>query len=136
MRAMVLTMSLGLLALCGKSAAQDTVDPQGEALLAKMLDGYVAGEPVRCLTRFRLQNADIVDGTAVVFRVGGTYYVNRPQIGAETLDERDILVSLPRPLSALCKDDEFDVVDRGSGAPSGLVRLDAFVPYERAKPTP
>lgn len=126
MRAWLAAASLALLALPGAANA----DPKGEAELAKMLDGRVAGKPVTCLPT-RLTRSTVIDGTAIVYRSGSTLYVNRPRTGADQLDSDDILI-IKQLSSQLCSIDKIDLVDRGSRMWRGFVVLDAFVPY--AKP--
>lgn len=50
----------------------------GEQQLAKILDGRVAGKPVTCIPLNQAQSTQIIDKTAIIYRVGSTYYVNRP----------------------------------------------------------
>ena len=61
----------------GAAAAGDAVE-KGAARLAKMLEGRVAGEPVRCITTFRSNTPEIIDRVALVHRDGKTIYVGRP----------------------------------------------------------
>ncbi|MCP3733093.1 hypothetical protein M9978_22050 [Sphingomonas sp. MG17] len=132
MRALLTAASLAVLALPGAAMAGDKPDPKGEAQLEKMLEGRVAGKPVKCLTNHTLQNATVIDRTAIVYRVGSKLYVNRPTSGADRLDDDDILVTTLYG-SQLCNIDKIDLVDRGSRMWSGFVLLGEFVPYERVR---
>ena len=60
----------------GVPAAASNV--KGVAKLAQIIDGRVAGEPVRCLDSTQRRNLEIVDRTALVFKDGDTLYVSRP----------------------------------------------------------
>jgi len=105
----------------------------GEAALAKAIAGRVAGKPVSCINQPSIRSSQVIDGTAIVYEVGGTLYVNRPRIGAESLDDDDILVS--RTVGAqLCSLDTIDLVDNASRINQGFVSLGDFVPYTKAKP--
>jgi len=102
----------------------------GEAQLAKMIDGRVAGKPVDCLSLTQIRSTEIIDRTAIVYTgSNGTLYVNRPS-GANFLDDDDILVSEPRG-GQTCRIDIVRLIDRGSRMPSGSIGLNDFVPYPR-----
>ncbi|TVV74079.1 hypothetical protein FOY91_10820 [Sphingomonas solaris] len=127
------SLILGLLlaaAAMPAAAAPARDNAKGEASLAKMLAGRVPGPPVDCLTTNRIQSSEIVDRTAIVYRVGGTLYVNRPQSGVESLDRGDILV-ISTSLPQLCSIDVVRLIDQTSRFHSGFVGLGPFVPYAR-----
>lgn len=132
MRALLTAASLALLALPGAAMAEGKVNPKGEAQLAKMLEGRVAGKPVKCLTNHLLRDSTVIDRTAIVYRSGSKLYVNRPRGGADQLDDDDILVTQLYG-SQLCNVDKIDLIDRGSRMWSGFVLLGDFVPYERVR---
>lgn len=134
MRALLTAASLALLALPGAAIAGDKAEPnaKGEAQLAKMLEGRVAGKPINCITNSMLRDSTVIDKTAIVYRSGSKLYVNRPRSGAQQLGGDDILVTQIYG-SQLCNVDKVDLVDRGSRMWSGFVLLGDFVPYERVK---
>ena len=118
-------------------AAQDdapeqapVVNAKAEKKLAKRLEGHVAGEPVDCLPYTRTTRATIYDETAIVYKVGSTLYVNRPDRGARQLDDFDVMVVTHRGSTRLCDIDTVELRDR-SGFYSGTVFLGKFVPYRR-----
>ncbi len=124
-----LAASLAGLALAAVPAAAD--DAKGEADLAKLLEGRVAGEPVKCLGSTRRDGATIIDGTALVFREGGTIYVNRPA-GADMLDWDDLPVFRLFG-SSLCARDQVELRDRSTLTPGPILLLGEFVPYRRVQ---
>lgn len=132
MRALLTAASLALLALPGAALAEEKPNPKGEAALAKMLEGRVAGKPVKCLPTYSMQNSTVIDRTAIVYRAGSTLYVNRPKSGAEQLDDGDVLVTKLTG-SQLCNVDKVDLVDSASRMWNGFVVLGDFVPYERVR---
>ena len=67
------TLALAALAAAIPAAAKHE---QGEAKLAKLLDGRVAGAPVHCLSSSQRRDMQVVDKTALVFKYGDTIYVN------------------------------------------------------------
>ena len=108
------------------SAAQE----KGEAKLAKILDGRVAGAPVHCLDSSQRRNMEVIDGTALVFKDGKTIYVNRPA-GANFLSWSDVPVFKIWG-SQLCDKDLVHLRDRSSGLPGATLSMGEFVPYTRA----
>jgi hypothetical protein len=102
----------------------------GEAKLAKLLEGRVAGEPQSCLHLPQIRSSQIVDKTAIVFRSGSTLWVNRPRSGASSLDDDDIQVTDTHS-SSLCSIDIVRLHDRTSFFYSGFVGLGDFVPYRK-----
>jgi hypothetical protein len=102
-----------------------------EESLSKLVAGRVAGEPRDCIPLNTIRSSQIVDGTAIVYDVGGTRYVNRPRSGANTLDTWDILVTRTHG-TQLCNTDIVRLVDRTSRFPRGFVLLGDFVPYRKA----
>src|SRR3546814_6363337 len=93
MRPLIATiLSAAMLAAAPAAVASDK--PTGEEKLAKMLDGRVAGEPRDCITLSSVTSSQVVDKTAIVYRIGSTLWVNRPENGAESFDDNDnILVT-------------------------------------------
>lgn len=108
----------------------DEAEPtRGEALLAKILDGRVAGEPTNCIARFPTARMSIIDGTAIVVRQAGKIYVNVP-VDPDRLDDSDVLITRSFG-SRLCNTDIIQTASRGSGFVNGGIFLNEFVPYSR-----
>lgn len=104
----------------------------GEEQLAKMLEGRVAGKPVNCIPLSQTSDTTVINKTAIVYRVGGTLYVNRPT-NADMLDNDDILVTRLWG-SQLCSVDTVQLHDRSTPHMwNGFVGLREFVPYTRKK---
>jgi len=123
-------------ALLGASAtalAADRDNSKNEAKLTAALAGRVAGKPVDCISLRDIRSSQIIDGTAIVYDTGrGQLLVNRPRMGAESLDSDDILVTKTYG-SELCSIDTINLVDRGSRFSHGFVGLGEFVPYSKVK---
>ncbi|QDX26025.1 hypothetical protein FPZ54_08305 [Sphingomonas suaedae] len=132
MRKMLVAAALAALTLPGVASADEKPNPKGEAELAKMLEGRVAGKPVKCLPTYSMDNSTIIDGTAIVYRSGSKLYVNRPRSGAYSLDDDDILLTKIYG-SQLCNIDKVDLLDRTSRMWNGFVVLGDFVPYEKVR---
>jgi len=103
----------------------------GEARLATILDGRVAGEPVDCLGTFQRRNLEVVDRTALVFKDGDTYYVNRPS-GVNFLHWGDIPVFKIWG-SQVCSKDQVQLRDSATLMPGATMVLDKFVPYKHTR---
>lgn len=116
--------------LTGVAVANARPKLTGEEQLAKMLDGRVAGKPVDCIYLPSINSSVVVDKTAIVYDSGRTLYVQRPRVGASSLDDDDVLVTRLTS-SELCSIDTVQLHERTSGFWRGFVGLDKFVPYTR-----
>ncbi len=126
----ILFMAVAALAAgSAAGAATDTATAKGEAKLAKLLDGRVAGAPVSCISATIGDHLQVIDQTAVVYDGGSTVYVARPA-DPKSLDADDVLI-IDRFGSQLCKQDVIRTVDRNSGFMTGVVFLGDFVPYKK-----
>lgn len=111
--------------------AQADPRPSPEAELERVLEGRIAGAPVRCINLRTINGSRVIDGTAIVYGRGSTIYVNRPRAGASELSRHDALVS--RTITPqLCNVDTLKMVDTQTGVQTGLIFLGEFVPYRRA----
>ncbi|MGB3804272.1 MAG: hypothetical protein WA935_09575 [Sphingopyxis granuli] len=102
-----------------------------EAQLAKLLEGRTAGEPQDCITLSSVSDSQVIDKTAIVYRIGGTLWVNRPTTGAESLND-DVVLVTKLPTGRLCSIDTVELHDRTSHFYRGFVGLGKFIPYRRA----
>ena len=103
-----------------------------EAQLAQAVEGRVAGEPVNCISLRGAGSSQIIENSAIVYRSGGTLYVNRPRAGADSLSNWDALLTRTFG-SQLCSGDVVQMIDPSTGHMRGLVFLGDFVPYKRAR---
>ena len=125
----LIALFAGTLMLGGAAQAK----PQDhEAELARALQGRVAGEPVQCIDLHRVRNSRIIAGTAIIYDAGSVIYVNRPDNGADQLNQWDTMVTRTST-SQLCNVDTVTMVDQGSHSFTGLVFLGDFVPYRRVR---
>ena len=131
MRKALLALAAAAIAAVPAQAETYTAS-KGEAKLARALEGRVAGEPVDCIDLRRIRSSRIIDGTAIVYDTGRTLYVNRPESGAEALDDWDVMVVKPFS-SRLCSIDTVRLHDSGSRFMNGIVFLGEFVPYDRVR---
>ena len=130
-RMLTIAIATALTAVSGVALAQDANNAEGEARLAQAVNGRVAGTPADCINLSDIDSTQIIDRTAIIYRMrNGTLFVNRPS-GAAFLNRGDILVTDTHS-SRLCRVDIVRLVDSGSHMPSGTLGLGQFVPYPRS----
>lgn len=105
---------------------------EGEAELAELLEGRVAGEPQSCIRSRLNDRMHVIDETAYVYGRGKTIYVQRTQ-HPDRIDRDDALVSRRFTGSQVCKQDIMTTVDPFNGFFTGVVFFDDFIPYTRVE---
>ena len=119
--------------LLAASALQAKPALSGEEQLAKMLDGYVAGQPQSCIFAPNNYDLTVIDKTALVYKSGSTIYVNRPA-NPKDLRSGDVLV-IDRQAHQLCNTDMVKMMSQGTPSfMTGSVFLSQFVPYKKTTP--
>ena len=103
---------------------------KGEAKLAELLEGRVAGEPQDCIRDFGRTRLKTIDETAYVYGHGRTIYVQHTSEPSD-IDDSDVLVIRRFGGTQLCRLDLIKTVDRYSGFFTGSVQFDKFIPYTR-----
>ena len=126
-KALIAVLAAAVLAV---PAAAEAKRMEPEAKLAKLLEGRVAGEPQKCIYLPTVRSTHVIDKTAIVYDAGRTLWVNRPDNGASSLDDDDVLVTRLHS-SSLCSIDIVQLQDRTSWFYSGFVGLGDFVPYRK-----
>lgn len=101
-----------------------------DAELSRALAGRVAGAPVSCIGLTGTTSTQVVDGRALIYRIGGRLYLNVPRDGADRLDDDSILVTRVTG-SQLCRIDRVEFRDRLTGMYRGFAVLGDFVPYTK-----
>jgi len=129
MKKLAMILAGAALAMPGTAASAETPAERGEAKLARMLEGRVAGEPVNCINAMRSNRIQVIEYVGIVYDAGNTIYVARP-VDSRMLDRWDVPV-IERFGSQLCSNDVIRTVDRSSGHITGAVFLTEFVPYAR-----
>ena len=109
----------------GASEARD----EGQAELARLLEGRVAGEPQSCVRTMPSTQLRIIEGTAIVVGRGNTIYVNVPR-DPDALDDGDAL-KIRKTSNSLCRTDIVTTFDRSGGFYTGNIFLGDFVPYKK-----
>jgi hypothetical protein len=131
-----LLLAASLVAAATPAVAANSWAVHAEERLAKIVADRVPGKPVDCIRLRDVRSSQVLDGTAIVYEsVGGRVYVNRPEIGAESLRRDDILVTKTWT-DQLCSIDTVRLLDQGSRFEHGFVGLGQFVPYDRPRANP
>jgi hypothetical protein len=131
MKTLATILAGAALALTGSAvAAKGTLAEQGEAKLARMIDGRVAGEPVQCISAMASNRIQVIEYVGLVYDAGDTVYVARAT-DPRSLGRWDVPI-IDRFGSQLCTTDVIRTVDRTGGYFTGAVFLQDFVPYSRA----
>ncbi len=130
MRKLIVLAAATAMALGGTAVQAETAQEKGEAKLAKMLEGRVAGEPVKCINTMGRDHLKIIDRTAIVYDAGRTIYVAKPSRPGN-LDDSDILLIERYNGSQLCTSDMIKTLDRSGGFMTGIIFLEDFVPYTK-----
>jgi hypothetical protein len=115
-----------------QAEAKAPAPSEGEARLARMLEGRVAGEPVRCIRTLPSQRMETIERTAYVYGSGHTIYVQRTR-NPDQISTGDALITNRFNGSQLCRLDQVTTVDRVLGFFTGAVFFEDFVPYTRTK---
>lgn len=124
------------MALAGSAASAGSISEKdkqtGEARLARMLEGRTAGAPLSCINTVRSDKLEVIGGVAVVYDGGQTIYVARPT-DPHMLGRNDAIVMDRFSPLRLCVQDQMRTVDRYDHFHTGVVFLQDFVPYTKAK---
>lgn len=110
--------------------AKPALDP--EVRLEQELRGWAAGKPTDCIDLQQVRSTTIIDGTAIIYDMGTTRFVNRPRGGAKSLSNWDILVTDTHS-SQLCSIDVVKLYDPSARMQTGAVFLGEFIPYKKSR---
>ena len=130
------TVSLALVAVVAGCASPSTA-PERSAADQKQLDralqGRVAGEQVRCLPYFGSTDVQVIDDWTILFKQGGTIYVQNPAGGCSGIgSHRNTMVSRIWGNGQVCSGDIQHLVDLNTGIGGGACVFGPFTPYRKA----
>ena len=122
-----------LLTACSTTAPQPERSAEAEAQLTRALAGRVAGPPVKCIPTYRADDMDIIDDWTILFKDGGTVYLQNPRGGCTGIaNHRNVLISRPMPSNQLCSGDIQHLFDPVSNIGGGACVFSDFIPYTKA----
>lgn len=114
-------------------AEKDAYSAKSADKLARALAGRTAGPPVSCIGNSRGSEMTVVDDYTILFKEGGTVYVQKPRGGCQGIGNGFYsLVTRINGSSRLCSGQIGEVVDRTTGFGYGSCVFDNFVPYRKA----
>jgi hypothetical protein len=128
-RVMIAAAVLVFAAAAAYPADKATRLQKSEARLAELLKGRVAGEPMSCIPEFKSSSVEVLEGVAMVYGLGKTVYVAKPD-RPDSVQWDDIIV-VKRTGGQLCNTDIVRTIDRNNGFTTGVLFLSKFVPYTK-----
>ena len=113
-------------------AEKDSYSTRSAEKLGKALAGRTAGQPVGCISNMRGSDMTVIDDYTILFKEGGTIYVQKPHGGCCGLGNGNYsLVTRIAGSNRLCNGQIGELVDRVSGYSFGSCVFDDFVPYRK-----
>lgn len=125
-------MRAGLIpvAVLGLFAAAAPAAPRDETL-ESVLAGRVAGKPVDCVDKSRIDGPQIIDAKTLIYRESGRRIWRNDLIGeCPGLSPMDTLV-VDIFGGQLCRNDHFRALTPGTRIPGPICRLGKFTPYDK-----
>jgi hypothetical protein len=114
-------------------AEKDEYSAKAAEKLGKALAGRTAGPPVGCISNMRGSDMTVIDDYTILFKEGGTIYVQKPHGGCYGLGNGNYsLVTRIAGSNRLCNGQIGELVDRVSGYSYGSCVFGEFVPYRKA----
>ncbi len=109
---------------------------KGEKELAKLLEGRVAGQPLRCVRTVPSQPVRTINGAAYVFGRGPTIYIQRTTRPQDIHDRYALQLLRQNTTSSIevCRSDIVTTRDRALGITIGSVIFEDFIPYTLSEP--
>ena len=136
LRPYFLAAATGAMLIVGSTVAiaeKDSDSAKTAEQLNRALAGRTAGQPVSCIGNMRGSDMTIVDDYTILFKEGGTVYVQKPHGGCYGLGNGNYtLVTRLNGSSRLCNGQIGEIVDRVSGYGFGSCVFGDFVPYRKA----
>jgi hypothetical protein len=118
---------------CASPPAAPERSAADQQQLNRALQGRVAGAAVRCLPYFGSTDVQVIDDWTILFRQGGTVYVQNPQGGCPGIgSHRNTMVSRVWGNGQVCSGDIQHLVDMSTGIGGGACVFGPFVPYRKA----
>ena len=131
MRALPLIPVAAALAGC-MTQPPPTRTAQAQAEFQRLTAGRVAGPSLTCLPSYRADNMVRIDEGTVVFKDGGTVYVNRLHGQCDGLNSGFYTLVTRSHGSGLCRGDIAHVTDISTGMVVGSCAMGEFIPYRRS----
>lgn len=132
MKTLPLMIVGSMLVGCAGLGEQAPRSERAQTRLTRALEGKVAGEPRRCLPRYRSVDQEIVDRNTILYRQGrDLVFRNDPVGGCNGLDRTRTLLITPVNGGEYCSGDIVRILDQQTGLNVGSCAFSDFVPYHR-----
>lgn len=120
------------MAACSTAPAEQTRSPKEAKELADVLAGRVAGPPERCIFNDRSVETQIIDDWTILFRDGGTVYVQNPRGGCPGMGG-GVYTLVTRSIgSQMCDGDINHLTDLRNRMGGPTCVFGPFTPYRKA----
>ena len=120
--------------IAGFAAAAPAQTPDTPTLspkAAEALVGRTAGKPQSCVRLRDVRSTEIVDETAIIYKMSKKHWlVNMPEGGCPGLRKDRVLVTVT-PSTNLCRGDIARIIDPPTPIEFGSCGLGNFVPYDQ-----
>ena len=120
-----------LIASCTDQSFAPYSDAAGEARLAQLLAGKVAGAPINCLPDHRASDLEVIDRDTFLYRDGSTYYRQDTAGACYPGTSSGYALVTTSFGGQLCAGEIARTVDTTSGMTYSSCTLTPFVPYRR-----
>lgn len=134
MTAMAAIFSALAVSSCSIGTGYSGSGAQSQAVLARELEGRVAGPPKRCISSSQSTAMTVVDDSTLLYRDGRTIWVQQlrsPCYGIA--NGSNTLVTRQFGISQYCDGDINHAVDLRSGMTGGACIFGPFVPYTKPR---
>ncbi|KQM34110.1 hypothetical protein [Sphingomonas sp. Leaf10] len=119
-----------LLGACATPQQQAETQAKRDQLLAKTLEGRVAGKPENCLPTGFIDGPQVVGDSLIYRQSGKRLWRTQVRDRCPFLRDDQIVVSILYGTN-VCRNDRFRLVDRGVPIASGDCTFGDFVPYDK-----
>ena len=133
MRILMVATALGALSACQTAPEPAMRSADKQATYERLLAGKVAGAPQSCLPSYRSDQMTVIDDNTILFKDGGTVYVNHPPGGCNMLGRGHYALVTRTTGSQLCSGDIARVTDVSTGTTVGSCSIGEFVPYRTTR---
>lgn len=107
-------------------------NPKEAQELATALKGRTAGKPTNCVRNTRgAQSMQIINDNTILFRSGGTVYLQRPDGGCPGIKNGRYTLVLRQFGDEVCQGDIHQLVDLSSGVSRAGCVFGPFIPYRK-----
>jgi hypothetical protein len=130
-RSVMLLLVGAAIASCSTAPPQPTRSADGQREFQAVVEGKVAGSPIKCLPSYNQNDMTVIDEQTIAYRQGSSrVYINHMENPCPGLGRASTaLVTHSIGSSATCRGDIAQVVDTSSRMMVGTCAFGDFIPY-------